>query len=107
NYQSQCRSLRLMALTHNIMILLLSHVFYRAVLTPFYGLTAGPAFDVAWQAPVRRLTENGTASSEGRSAAGIATARAQTTRGFAIGRLPRQFEDGFSDGYLPASRTMR
>jgi hypothetical protein len=35
NYQSQCRSLRLMALTHNIMILLLSHVFYRAVMSLF------------------------------------------------------------------------
>jgi hypothetical protein len=33
-YQSQLRSLRLMVLTHNIMILMLSHVFYRAVLTP-------------------------------------------------------------------------
>jgi hypothetical protein len=30
NYHSQCRSLRLMVLTHNVMILLLSHVFYRA-----------------------------------------------------------------------------
>jgi hypothetical protein len=29
-YQSQCRDLRLMALTHNIMILLISYVFYRA-----------------------------------------------------------------------------
>jgi hypothetical protein len=33
-YQSQCRELRLMALTHNIMILLFAQVLYRAVLTP-------------------------------------------------------------------------
>lgn len=28
SHQSKCRDLRLMALTHNIMILLFSHVFY-------------------------------------------------------------------------------
>ena len=35
HYQSQCRDLYLMALTHNIMILLLLRVFDRAFLTPF------------------------------------------------------------------------
>ena len=34
-YWSQCRDLRLMVLTHNVMILLWRKVFYRAVLTPF------------------------------------------------------------------------
>jgi len=34
NYQSQCRDLRLMVLTHNIMILLFPWVFYRALPTP-------------------------------------------------------------------------
>jgi hypothetical protein len=34
-YHSQCRDLRLMALTHNIMILITIEVFYRAVLTRF------------------------------------------------------------------------
>jgi Transposase DDE domain len=34
-YWSQCRDLRLMALAHNIMILLIVKVFYRAFLTPF------------------------------------------------------------------------
>jgi hypothetical protein len=34
-YHSQCRDLRLMALTHNVMILLCVEVFYRAFLTPF------------------------------------------------------------------------
>lgn len=34
SYRSQCRDLHLMALTHNIMILLFPQVFYRAVLTP-------------------------------------------------------------------------
>ena len=33
-YHSQCRDLRLMVLTHNVMILLWRQVFYRAVLTP-------------------------------------------------------------------------
>ena len=37
-YQSQCRDLRLMVLTHNIMILLFCWVFYRAPLT---GLIRG------------------------------------------------------------------
>ena len=36
-YWSQCRELRLMALTHNIMILWSPRVFYRALLTPFSG----------------------------------------------------------------------
>ena len=35
SYHSQCRDLRLLALTHNVMILLWSEVFYRAFLTPF------------------------------------------------------------------------
>jgi hypothetical protein len=35
NYHSQCRDLRLMVLTHNVMILIIIKVFYRAVLTPF------------------------------------------------------------------------
>ena len=34
-YWSQCRDLRLMAITHNIMILVIIEVFYRAVLTLF------------------------------------------------------------------------
>jgi hypothetical protein len=34
SYHSQCRELRLLALTHNIMILVIVEVFYRAVLTP-------------------------------------------------------------------------
>jgi hypothetical protein len=35
SYWSQCRDLRLLALTHNILILLLGWVFYRACLSPF------------------------------------------------------------------------
>jgi hypothetical protein len=35
SYQSQCRDLRLLALTHNVMILMPIAVFYRALLTPF------------------------------------------------------------------------
>jgi len=35
NYWSQCRDLALMALAHNVMILLWAEVFYRALLTPF------------------------------------------------------------------------
>ena len=35
SYHSQCRELRLLVLTHNIMILMLVQVFYRAVLTRF------------------------------------------------------------------------
>lgn len=38
-YHSQCRDLRLMALTHNVMILLCVEVFYGAVLDPFSSLT--------------------------------------------------------------------
>jgi len=35
SYHSQCRELRLLVLTHNIMILVVVEVFYTAVLTPF------------------------------------------------------------------------
>ena len=35
SYHSQCRDLRLLVLTHNVMILVLIKVFYRAFLTPF------------------------------------------------------------------------
>ena len=35
SYHSQCRDLRLLVLTHNLMILVVIRVFYRAVLTPF------------------------------------------------------------------------
>jgi hypothetical protein len=35
-YQSQCRDLHLMALSHNIMILLRAMVFYRAIHAPFF-----------------------------------------------------------------------
>ena len=35
NYWSQCRDLRLMALVHNVMILMLVNVFYRASMSPF------------------------------------------------------------------------
>lgn len=35
SYHSQCRDLRLLALTHNVMILWHDELFYRAVLTPF------------------------------------------------------------------------
>ncbi len=35
NYHSQCRDLRLMVLTHNIMILFSRYLFYRAVMSPF------------------------------------------------------------------------
>ena len=35
SYHAQCRDLRLMALTHNLMILLWIQVFYRAVMSPF------------------------------------------------------------------------
>jgi hypothetical protein len=35
SYHSQCRDLRLLALTHNVMILVPAEVFYRAFLTPF------------------------------------------------------------------------
>ncbi len=37
-YWSQCRDLRLMALTHNIMILVIVQVFYRARMSPFIVL---------------------------------------------------------------------
>jgi hypothetical protein len=36
-FHSQCRDLRLMVLTHNIMIIIWQYLFYRAVLTPFPG----------------------------------------------------------------------
>ena len=36
-YHSQCRDLRLMVLTHNVMILFWRHLFYRALPTPFLG----------------------------------------------------------------------
>jgi hypothetical protein len=45
SYQSQCRDLRLMALTHNVVILICIEVFYRAILTPFLSqsvFVAGP-----------------------------------------------------------------
>jgi hypothetical protein len=35
SYHSQCRDLRLLALVHNVMILVVIEVFYRAFLTPF------------------------------------------------------------------------
>lgn len=35
SFHSQCRDLRLLVLTHNIMILVIVEVFYTAVLTPF------------------------------------------------------------------------
>ena len=35
SYHSQCRDLRLLVLTHNVMILVVVEVFYTAVLTPF------------------------------------------------------------------------
>ena len=35
SYHSQCRDLRLLVLTHNVMILVVVQVFYRAALTPF------------------------------------------------------------------------
>ena len=35
SYQSQCRDLRLMALTHNLMILICIEVFYRAFASPY------------------------------------------------------------------------
>jgi hypothetical protein len=35
SYYSQCRDLRLLVLTHNVMILVVVRVFYRAFLTPF------------------------------------------------------------------------
>lgn len=41
SYQSQCRDLRLMALTHNIMILLCIEVFYRAVPDTFFSGRGG------------------------------------------------------------------
>ena len=34
SYQSQCRDLRLLALTHNVMILMHIGVFYRATMAP-------------------------------------------------------------------------
>jgi len=34
-YHSQCRELRLLVLTHNVMILIIIKVFYRANLSPF------------------------------------------------------------------------
>ena len=34
-YHSRCRDLRLLAITHNVMILIIIEVFYRAFLTPF------------------------------------------------------------------------
>ena len=36
SYHSQCRDLRLMVLTHNVMILMCMQVFYRARLSPFH-----------------------------------------------------------------------
>ena len=38
SYHSQCRELRLLVLTHNIMILVVVEVFYTAVLTPLFAL---------------------------------------------------------------------
>jgi hypothetical protein len=50
SYHSQCRELRLLILTHNIMTLVVVEVFYTAVLTPFlppsganYGRQQSPA----------------------------------------------------------------
>jgi transposase len=37
SYWSQCRELMLLAITHNIMIIMLVELFYRAVLPPFSG----------------------------------------------------------------------
>lgn len=39
SYHSQCRDLRLLVLTHNVMILVFIQVFYRAVASPFDGLS--------------------------------------------------------------------
>jgi hypothetical protein len=36
SYHSQCRDLRLLVLTHNVMILVIIEVFYRAFLTPLF-----------------------------------------------------------------------
>ncbi len=36
SYHSQCRDLRLLALTHNVMILILIELFYRARMSPFH-----------------------------------------------------------------------
>ncbi len=35
SYHTQCRELRLLALTHNVMILVIIEVFYRASRDPF------------------------------------------------------------------------
>jgi hypothetical protein len=42
SYHSQCRDLRLQVLTHNVMILVVVEVFYRADLTPFQSPMAKP-----------------------------------------------------------------
>ncbi len=42
NYHSQCRDLRLMVLTHNVMILFWTRVFYRADLSLFLALLTKP-----------------------------------------------------------------
>src|ERR1700676_5749480 len=42
SYHSQCRDLRLMVLTHNVMILMHVRLFYRAAASPFRGPFPGP-----------------------------------------------------------------
>ena len=44
SYHSQCRDLRLLVITHNIMILVFVEVFYRAVLTPLIHLSPMPQY---------------------------------------------------------------
>lgn len=46
-YQTRRREMGLMATTHNIMIVLLAELFYRASLSPFSRLAAEPGNQVA------------------------------------------------------------
>lgn len=43
SYHGQCRELRLIVLTHNIMILVILEVFYTATLSPFCAIAARPS----------------------------------------------------------------
>ena len=55
SYHSQCRELRLMAITHNVMILWRREVFYRAFLTPFFDLIGSGRFRNGFQRVPRQL----------------------------------------------------
>jgi len=57
SYHSQCRDLRLLVLTHNVMILVVVQVFYRARMSPFLPHEHGQVPRVKWEGG-RSLTLN-------------------------------------------------